>query len=204
MAVKIPNRWKRETFSYWNLAAKAGGAAALAASIATGGAASATGLGAFQASMLSGQALSIGLAGARYNGGPVKGGSAYELGEKNLPELMQIGNKLIGIPGNNGRVFSYDEITGAPVIPKAPTGKQYLNHKNNERAIQNKDLLGTGNGGASLQVIIENHVANAAIEPRMEKGLTGEDVARIIITDMNEKGPIHRSVINNTTAGTKI
>lgn len=194
------------------LAAKAGGAAALAAwtpaaiaaSIATGGAASATGLGAFQASMLSGQALSIGLAGARYNGGPVKGGSAYELGEKNLPELMQIGNKLIGIPGNNGRVFSYDEITGAPVIPKAPTGKQYLNHKNNERAIQNKDLLGTGNGGASLQVIIENHVANAAIEPRMEKGLTGEDVARIIITDMNEKGPIHRSVINNTTAGPKL
>lgn len=194
------------------LAAKAGGAAALAAwtpaaiaaSIATGGAASATGLGAFQASMLSGQALSIGLAGARYNGGPVKGGSAYELGEKNLPELMQIGNKLIGIPGNNGRVFSYDEITGAPVIPKAPTGKQYLNHKNNERAIQNKDLLGTGNGGASLQVIIENHVANAAIEPRMEKGLTGEDVTRIIITDMNEKGPIHRSVINNTTAGPKL
>lgn len=194
------------------LAAKAGGAAALAAwtpaaiaaSIATGGAASSTGLGAFQASMLSGQALSIGLAGARYNGGPVKGGSAYELGEKNLPELMQIGNKLIGIPGNNGRVFSYDEITGAPVIPKAPTGKQYLNHKNNERAIQNKDLMGTGNGGASLQVIIENHVANAAIEPRMEKGLTGEDVARIIITDMNEKGPIHRSVINNTTAGPKL
>lgn len=194
------------------LAAKAGGAAALAAwtpaaiaaSIATGGAASSTGLGAFQASMLSGQALSIGLAGARYNGGPVKGGSAYELGEKNLPELMQIGNKLIGIPGNNGRVFSYDEITGAPVIPKAPTGKQYLNHKNNERAIQNKDLLGTGNGGASLQVIIENHVANAAIEPRMEKGLTGEDVTRIIITDMNEKGPIHRSVINNTTAGPKL
>ncbi|WP_374447274.1 hypothetical protein [Providencia sp.] len=194
------------------LAAKAGGAAALAAwtpaaiaaSIATGGAASATGLTAFQTSMLSGQALSIGLAGARYNGGPVKGGSAYELGEKNLPELMQIGNKLIGIPGNNGRVFSYDEITGAPVIPKAPTGKQYLNHKNNERAIQNKDLLGTGNGGASLQVIIENHVANAAIEPRMEKGLTGEDVARIVITDLREKGRIHRAVIENTTAGPRI
>lgn len=194
------------------LAAKAGGAAALAAwtpaaiaaSIATGGAASSTGLGAFQASMLSGQALSIGLAGARYNGGPVKGGSAYELGEKNLPELMQIGNKLIGIPGNNGRVFSYDEITGAPVIPKAPTGKQYLNHKNNERAIQNKDLLGTANSGASLQVIIENHVANAAIEPRMEKGLTGEDVARIVITDLREKGNIHRAVIENTTAGPRL
>lgn len=194
------------------LAAKAGGAAALAAwtpaaiaaSIATGGAASATGLTAFQTSMLSGQALSIGLAGARYNGGPVKGGSAYELGEKNLPELMQIGNKLIGIPGNNGRVFSYDEVTGAAMIPKAPTGKQYLNHKNNERAIQNKDLLGTGNGGATLQVIIENYVANAAIEPRMEKGLTGEDVARIVITDLREKGNIHRAVIESTTAGPRL
>lgn len=194
------------------LAAKAGGAAALAAwtpaaiaaSIATGGAAAGTGLKAWAIAQTTGQALSMGLAGARYNGGPVKGGSAYELGEKNLPELMQIGNKLIGIPGNNGRVFSYDEITGAPVIPKAPTGKQYLNHKNNERAISNKDMQGAGVGGASLQVIIENHMANAAIEPRMEKGLTGEDVARIVITDLREKGRIHRAVIENTTAGPRI
>ncbi|EJD6377567.1 hypothetical protein M0L12_RS11045 [Providencia rettgeri] len=193
------------------LAAKAGGAAALAAwtpaaiaaSIATGGAASATGLGAFQASMLSGQALSIGLAGARYNGGPVKGGSAYELGEKNLPELMQIGNKLIGIPGNNGRVFSYDEITGAPVIPKAPTGKQYLNHKNNERAISNKDMQGAGVGGG-LTVIINN--SGPPMEITNQREFTAQDGQRFLelwCQNFTIGGITRDTVTRYTTANSK-
>lgn len=193
------------------LAAKAGGAAALAAwtpaaiaaSIATGGAASATGLGAFQASMLSGQALSIGLAGARYNGGPVKGGSAYELGEKNLPELMQIGNKLIGIPGNNGRVFSYDEITGAPVIPKAPTGKQYLNHKNNERAISNKDMQGAGVGGG-LTVIINN--SGPPMEITNQREFTAQDGQKFLelwCQNFTIGGITRDTVTRYTTANSK-
>ncbi|WP_368884465.1 hypothetical protein [Providencia vermicola] len=193
------------------LAAKAGGAAALAAwtpaaiaaSIATGGAASATGLTAFQTSMLSGQALSIGLAGARYNGGPVKGGSAYELGEKNLPELMQIGNKLIGIPGNNGRVFSYDEITGAPVIPKAPTGKQYLNHKNNERAISNKDMQGAGVGGG-LTVIINN--SGPPMEITNQREFTAQDGQRFLelwCQNFTIGGITRDTVTRYTTANSK-
>ncbi|EPN6878862.1 hypothetical protein ACT2XF_000064 [Providencia rettgeri] len=193
------------------LAAKAGGAAALAAwtpaaiaaSIATGGAASSTGLGAFQASMLSGQALSIGLAGARYNGGPVKGGSAYELGEKNLPELMQIGNKLIGIPGNNGRVFSYDEITGAPVIPKAPTGKQYLNHKNNERAISNKDMQGAGVGGG-LTVIINN--SGSPMEITNQREFTAQDGQKFLelwCQNFTIGGITRDTVTRYTTANSK-
>ncbi|MEQ5316953.1 hypothetical protein ABN239_07915 [Providencia vermicola] len=193
------------------LAAKTGGAAALAAwtpaaiaaSIATGGAASSTGLGAFQASMLSGQALSIGLAGARYNGGPVKGGSAYELGEKNLPELMQIGNKLIGIPGNNGRVFSYDEITGAPVIPKAPTGKQYLNHKNNERAISNKDMQGAGVGGG-LTVIINN--SGSPMEITNQREFTAQDGQKFLelwCQNFTIGGITRDTVTRYTTANSK-
>ncbi|MCX9108488.1 hypothetical protein OKT22_05520 [Providencia rettgeri] len=193
------------------LAAKAGGAAALAAwtpaaiaaSIATGGAASATGLTAFQTSMLSGQALSIGLAGARYNGGPVKGGSAYELGEKNLPELMQIGNKLIGIPGNNGRVFSYDEITGAPVIPKAPTGKQYLNHKNNERAISNKDMQGAGVGGG-LTVIINN--SGPPMEITNQREFTAQDGQKFLelwCQNFTIGGITRDTVTRYTTANSK-
>ncbi|MEY0435446.1 hypothetical protein [Providencia huaxiensis] len=193
------------------LAAKAGGAAALAAwtpaaiaaSIATGGAASATGLTAFQTSMLSGQALSIGLAGARYNGGPVKGGSAYELGEKNLPELMQIGNKLIGIPGNNGRVFSYDEITGAPVIPKAPTGKQYLNHKNNERAISNKDMQGAGVGGG-LTVIINN--SGSPMEVTNQREFTAQDGQKFLelwCQNFTIGGITRDTVTRYTTANSK-
>ncbi|OAT53642.1 coiled-coil domain-containing protein [Providencia heimbachae] len=192
------------------LAAKAGGAAALAAwtpaaiaaSIATGGAASATGLTAFQTSMLSGQALSIGLAGARYNGGPVKGGSAYELGEKNLPELMQIGNKLIGIPGNNGRVFSYDEITGAPVIPKAPTGKQYLNHKNNERAISNKDIQG-GSGSSITFNMINQGTPQQVTGYNESQGDDGRRIIEVVTNDILTGGTVSRAIATHHGAQRK-
>ncbi|CAB5558410.1 Uncharacterised protein [Providencia rettgeri] len=167
-------------------AATAGGAAALAAwtpaaiaaSIATGGAASGTGLSAYTTAQAAGKATSmsmIGFGGGRKNGGVVDASKYYRVGENGKPEIFQ-----------------------------ASTGKQYMIPGDNGRVISNKDLQGGRGSSVNFSVVIENHVANAAIEPRMEKGLTGEDVARIIITDMNEKGPIHRSVINNTTAGPKI
>ncbi|MEY0983185.1 hypothetical protein AB7206_21710 [Providencia alcalifaciens] len=193
-------------------AATAGGTAALAAwtpaaiaaSIATGGAASATGLGAFKTSMLSGQAMSMmGLAGARYNGGPVKGGSAYELGEKNLPELMQIGNKLIGIPGNNGRVFSYDEVTGAAMIPKATTGNQYRSRGNTERSASNRDMQGVGKG---ITLSIEfNDYSSGKHQFEAQASQNGDTLTvQAFLTDMHEKGPMHRSITQNTTANTRL
>lgn len=113
--------------------------------------------------------------GGRYNGGSVNPNNYYRFGEGGKPEILQTNSgKNYLLPGEGGRVIS------------------------------NKDLQGGGGSGVSLQVIIENHVSNAMVEPRMERGLNGDDVARIIIKDMNEKGPIHRSVINNTTAGPKI
>ncbi|WP_052219424.1 tape measure protein [Providencia rettgeri] len=114
-------------------AAAAGGTAALAAwtpaaiaaSIATGGAASATGLGAFKTSMLSGQAMSIvGLAGARYNGGPVGAGKMYQVGEHGKPEIF-----------------------------KASTGKQYMIPGDNGRVISNKDMQGGGGGQITFNII---------------------------------------------------
>ncbi len=103
-------------------AAAAGGTAALAAwtpaaiaaSIATGGAASATGLGAFKTSMLSGQAMSmVGLAGARYNGGPVNAGEMYRVGEHGKPEIYRASSgKQYMIPGDNGRVISNKDMQG--------------------------------------------------------------------------------------------
>ncbi|WP_342135505.1 hypothetical protein [Providencia rettgeri] len=110
------------------LAANAAGAAALAAwtpaaiaaSIATGGAASATGLGAFKTSMLSGQAMSmVGLAGARYNGGPVNAGEMYRVGEHGKPEIYRASSgKQYMIPGDNGRVISNKDMqgSGAPTV----------------------------------------------------------------------------------------
>ena len=76
------------------------------------------------------------------------------------------------VPGNNGRVFSYDEVTGAAMIPKAPTGKQYLNHKNNERAISNKDMQGAGVGGG-LTVIINN--SGPPMEITNQREFTAQD-----------------------------
>ncbi|MEW2738062.1 hypothetical protein ABZ131_02665 [Providencia rettgeri] len=164
------------------LAANAAGAAALAAwtpaaiaaSIATGGAASATGLTAFQTSMLSGQALSIGLAGARYNGGPVGAGQMYQVGEHGKPEIF-----------------------------KASTGKQYMIPGDNGRVISNKDMQGSGSAGVT--VIIEHHGTPMQVMSQSnEKGLSGEDVVRLITQDAHEKGPILQSIMANTSATARI
>ncbi|MEM8239893.1 tape measure protein [Morganella morganii subsp. sibonii] len=194
-------------------AAVAGGAAALAAwtpaaiaaSIATMGAASASGLGAYTAAQATGAATSIGMkaltiAGARKNGGDVRGGSAYEMGEGNLPELMQIGNKLIAIPGNNGRVFSYDDVTGAAMIPKASTGPKPSKAKDNS-----SDASNYHGGINNLTVVIENHGSPTTVAgQRMEKGLDEGDVLRIIMKDAHEKGPGLQAIMANTTAGPRL
>ncbi|EFS5285909.1 tail protein (tape measure) [Salmonella enterica] len=85
--------------------------AAMAASIATQGKASAIGLAAYSSSMAAGQALSI--AGARYNGGPVAASSMYRVGEHGKPEIFQAanGNQYM-IPGDNGRVISNRDMQG--------------------------------------------------------------------------------------------
>ncbi|MEY0231966.1 hypothetical protein [Providencia manganoxydans] len=107
-------------------AATAGGAealaawtpAAIAASIATGGAASATGLTAFKTSLAVGQSMSMGsfagLAGARYNGGPVNAGEMYRVGEHGKPEIYRASSgKQYMIPGDNGRVISNKDMQGS-------------------------------------------------------------------------------------------
>lgn len=79
--------------------------AALSASIATLGAAVATGTSSYTAAMAASKTM--GLAGARYNGGPVSAGSMYRVGENGKPEIFKAsnGNQYM-IPGDNGRVIS--------------------------------------------------------------------------------------------------
>ncbi|HCT5944013.1 TPA: tape measure protein [Klebsiella pneumoniae] len=96
--------------------------AAIAASIATLGSAAGVGFAAYSGATLAGKAL-----GGRKNGGPVSSGSIYPVGEGNLPELMQTSKGLFMIPGDDGRVFSNKDVTGAtPSIKRASTGKEYL------------------------------------------------------------------------------
>lgn len=195
-------------------AAVAGGAAALAAwtpaaiaaSIATMGAASASGLGAYTAAQATGAATSIGMkaltiAGARKNGGDVRGGSAYEMGEGNLPELMQIGNKLIAIPGNNGRVFSYDDVTGAAVIPKTSSGSQYMTTGDAGKSVQNKD----NNSGQQLPPIINvyQQVSGARADVSHSKGLNEQDVISIVFRSIAEGGMVRDAITTYTSANSK-
>ncbi|WHQ92600.1 tail tape measure protein [Klebsiella pneumoniae] len=97
--------------------------AAAAASIATFGGAAIAGI----AGMVAAFAIGAALAGKRKNGGTVGAGGAYQVGEGNMPELLQTKNGLIMIPGDRGRVFSNKDVTGSsPTIQKASTGKEYL------------------------------------------------------------------------------
>ncbi|EAP6215805.1 hypothetical protein EI266_11215 [Salmonella enterica] len=88
--------------------------AAMAASIATQGKASAIGLAAYSSSMAAGQALSI--AGARRYGGTVSAGNAYRVNEDGRSEIFQTaGGQQMFIPNQSGRVISADKAGGGGV-----------------------------------------------------------------------------------------
>ncbi|MDM9027877.1 tape measure protein [Proteus mirabilis] len=80
--------------------------AALSASIATLGAAVATGTSSYTAAMAASKTMGL-VAGARKNGGPVDAGSMYRVGEGGKPEIFKASNgSQYMIPGDNGRVIS--------------------------------------------------------------------------------------------------
>ncbi|EKA3561631.1 phage tail length tape measure family protein [Escherichia coli] len=66
-------------------------------------------------------AKTIGLAGARYNGGAVNGDSMYRVGEHGVPELFQANNgRQYMIPGDNGRIIPGRDIGGGNISINAP------------------------------------------------------------------------------------
>ena len=82
------------------------------ASVATMGGAATAGSAAMATGLAGAKAL--GLAGARYNGGAVNGGSLYRVGEHGKPEIFQSRNgEQYMIPGDNGRVIPNRDIGGA-------------------------------------------------------------------------------------------
>lgn len=121
-----------------------------------------------------GMAKGLAVAGARYNGGPVGAGQMYQVGEHGKPEIF-----------------------------KASTGKQYMIPGDNGRVISNKDMQGSGSAGVT--VIIEHHGTPMQVMSQSnEKGLSGEDVVRLITQDAHEKGPILQSIMANTSATARI
>ncbi|HBA6231632.1 TPA: hypothetical protein J2F36_002393 [Escherichia coli] len=85
------------------------------ANVATMGGAGAAGLAGLTTGVAA--AKTIGLAGARYNGGAVNGDSMYRVGEHGVPELFQTNNgRQYMIPGDNGRVIPGRDLVGGSNI----------------------------------------------------------------------------------------
>ncbi|HID4130324.1 TPA: phage tail tape measure protein [Pluralibacter gergoviae] len=159
--------------------------AAIMSSIASFGGAVAIGMGAMAGIMA--------LTGKRKNGGPVGASGMYQMGEGNLPELLQTRKGLFAVPGDKGRVFSNKEITGGkPAIQRASTGKEYLKNSggnssqqanSNNRPLQvNIQLIDQTTGG-------QHNISNAQID---QQG----DVVTVtgFLEDMERGGPMSSSM----------
>ncbi len=121
-----------------------------------------------------GVAKGMAVAGARYNGGPVGAGQMYQVGEHGKPEIF-----------------------------KASTGKQYMIPGDNGRVISNKDMQGSGNG---ITLNIEfNDYSSGKHQFEAQASQNGDTLTvQAFLTDMQEKGPMHRSITQNTTATTRL
>ncbi|WP_373385981.1 tail protein (tape measure) [Raoultella ornithinolytica] len=106
-------------------------------------------------------ALSKTLAGGRKNGGPVSAGSMYQVGEGGMPEIY-----------------------------KASNGSQYMIPGDNGSVISNKDLRGSGGGGA-LQVTnnVYNYASGVSVDTRGSQN-GSELLIETFITDMETGGPM--------------
>ncbi|MEY0933829.1 tape measure protein [Providencia rettgeri] len=121
-----------------------------------------------------GVAKGMAVAGARYNGGPVGAGQMYQVGEHGKPEIF-----------------------------KSSTGKQYMIPGDNGRVISNKDMQGSGNG---ITLNIEfNDYSSGKHQFEAQASQNGDTLTvQAFLTDMQEKGPMHRSITQNTTATTRL
>lgn len=110
----------------------------------------------------------LAIAGARKNGGPVSAGSMYQVGEGGRPEIYQ-----------------------------ASTGKQYMIPGDNGKVISNKDMIGGGGGGTSLNQVMNltvnttNGLDDATIKQLRQAWKT--DTMLIIQDQQRPRGLLTRS-----------
>ncbi|MFK3927432.1 tape measure protein [Serratia bockelmannii] len=134
--------------------------AAIVASIGSFGGAAAIGIGAVVAAM----ALSSSLAGKRKNGGPVRSGSMYQVGEGGLPEIYQ-----------------------------ASTGKQYMIPGDNGKVISNKQMTAGGSAAPTI-IIENYSSGAGVMDTQASGGADGGDVVRIVLADLQQGGQISHGI----------
>ncbi|WP_241569744.1 tail protein (tape measure) [Rosenbergiella collisarenosi] len=160
--------------------------AAIMSSIASWGGAVAIGLGAMVGIMA--------LSGKRKNGGPVQGGGMYEVGESNLPEMLTMGGKSYMIPGNNGRVFSNNDLTGSsPSIPKVSTGSEYLKSASSQSS--DSAVSQSKNIQVNVQFIDQTSGGQHSFDAQASQQ---GDVVTVtgFLSDLDRGGPMTNGMIN--------
>jgi len=113
------------------------------------------------AGMVAAFAIGKALAGKRKNGGPVSAGAMYQVGEGGMPEIY-----------------------------KASNGSQYMIPGDNGSVISNKDLRGSGGGGA-LQVTnnVYNYASGVQVDTRSTQN-GSELLIETFVTDLQSGGPM--------------
>lgn len=140
--------------------------AAIVASIGSFGGAAAIGIGAVIAAM----ALSGSIAGKRKNGGPVRAGSMYQVGEGGMPEIYQ-----------------------------ASSGRQYMIPGDNGSVISNKDMM-SGSGSSGISLVVYNNIQNnssASVSSSAQQNADGSLTISTFISDMDNGGPMAQAIGNN-------
>ncbi len=164
--------------------------------------AAATAAGASQAAILASAwapaAALASLASFGANSVPAMAGIASTVGLSKT--LAVAGARKNGGPVNADSMYRVGE-GGMPEIYRASTGKQYMIPGDNGKVISNKDMQG---GGQAFTVIVENHGTPLNVyDQQVEKGLTGQDVIRIVVGDIQEGGPTRQAITSYTTARSK-
>ncbi|WP_241603649.1 tape measure protein [Rosenbergiella nectarea] len=104
------------------------------------------------------------LAGMRKNGGPVQGGSMYQVGESGLPEIYKASNgSQYMIPGDNGSVLS------------------------------NKDITGGASSGITVTHVVNNYASGVNVQNQTTQN-GNQVIIETLLTDMENGGPVSSSM----------
>lgn len=120
--------------------------------------------------VIAAMALSSSLAGKRKNGGPVSAGSMYQVGEGGMPEIYQ-----------------------------ASSGKQFMIPGDNGKVISNKDMQSGSGGGLNFVLNITN-TNGSRVETSEPQYNNGYLTMEMFIGDMQQGGPMSRSITGTTSA----
>jgi len=132
------------------------------------------GIGYTSVAIMAGQTLA-GMGGGKLYGGPVSGGMMYPFMENGKPEALQMGGKTyLWTGGGNGTVIPNGDLTG-------------------------------GGQGVNISVVVENYGSDNVDVQRQTKGsgVTAQEVIKIVVGNISQRGEIHSAITRNTTAGNR-